>query len=305
MDANMLSNNVDILYDGSEGKSSSMATHMEDIKVIVSDAYCRKPFTQLDTLIDTKWKQEVTKNPRLYNGKKFRIDHVEMQKGGDPTLFVGLTDYKEFICVNQGDNVNDIFEYGKQEFGNKHACMGDAMGVSALTVTQDEYIIFIRRSHWVGEAKGLLDLPGGHAEPDEMAAKCNIPDLSNLSNIKGEEVRYEIFHSVLREARDEINLPEESLTWPLLLGVIRDYTVGGKPACSFLMRCSLSKEAVFDCYSKGGPEGDESSYLTFLHTDELLKDKSELLEEMLPQMASCATAGLYFYKKNILKSRNE
>ena len=71
-----------------------MATHMEDIKVIVSDAYCRKPFTKLDTLIDTKWKQEVTKNPRLYNGKKFRIDHVEMQKGGDPTLFVGLTDYK-------------------------------------------------------------------------------------------------------------------------------------------------------------------------------------------------------------------
>ena len=46
--------------------------------------------------------------------------------------------------------------------------MADTLGVGAVVVTSDQYIIFIKRSEHVGEFPNCLDVPGGHPEPSRV-----------------------------------------------------------------------------------------------------------------------------------------
>ena len=43
--------------------------------------------------------------------------------------------------------------------------LADPLGVAGVLVTSDGQVIFHRRNHWVAEAAGKLDVPGGHPEP--------------------------------------------------------------------------------------------------------------------------------------------
>jgi 8-oxo-dGTP pyrophosphatase MutT (NUDIX family) len=50
---------------------------------------------------------------------------------------------------------------------NEFDFTGSAIGVGAITITNDEFIVLIRRASWTGECANMIDRPGGHAEPDE------------------------------------------------------------------------------------------------------------------------------------------
>ena len=50
---------------------------------------------------------------------------------------------------------------------NQFDFTGSTLGIGAITVTNDGYIVLMRRASWTGEGAGKIDRPGGHPEPDE------------------------------------------------------------------------------------------------------------------------------------------
>ena len=44
--------------------------------------------------------------------------------------------------------------------------MSNCLGVGAISVTSDKFVILMKRAKWTGEAPGKIDRPGGHPEPD-------------------------------------------------------------------------------------------------------------------------------------------
>ena len=46
--------------------------------------------------------------------------------------------------------------------------MSNCMGVGAIALTNDDFVILMKRAAWTGEAPGKIDRPGGHPEPDEI-----------------------------------------------------------------------------------------------------------------------------------------
>ena len=50
---------------------------------------------------------------------------------------------------------------------NEFDFTSSAIGVGAIAITKDGFVVLIRRALWTGEAAGKIDRPGGHPEPDE------------------------------------------------------------------------------------------------------------------------------------------
>jgi len=58
----------------------------------------------------------------------------------------------------------------------------------------------------------------------------------DLSLFTEDSIRQEIFLSILNEIRDEVNLPLDTLTQPLLLGVALNTQSQLRPSAEFLVR---------------------------------------------------------------------
>jgi hypothetical protein len=65
--------------------------------------------------------------------------------------------------------------------------LASSLGNAGVVVTADSKIVCLTRTEAVGEAQGMVCLPGGHAEP------------SRLAELTAETVAHELFDSVLRE----------------------------------------------------------------------------------------------------------
>ncbi|KYO44186.1 nucleoside diphosphate-linked moiety X motif 22 [Alligator mississippiensis] len=158
----------------------------------------------------------------------------------------------------------------------RHACGGagqaflaDPLGVGALLATADGRLVLLRRSHHVAEAPGKLDVPGGHPEPQAVAG--GVPTASlRCEDLPPDLVVEEIFASVIKEIRDEVNLPPETLSPPRLLGLVRNETTAGRATAAFFVRCSLTAEETRERYEAGGAEAHESTAVVFVQAEELL-----------------------------------
>lgn len=138
---------------------------VDDIIVRISEQYNRKPHSTHDLTFDDTWKEICNQNSRLFNGTKFRYHGISFNNT-KPGIEIGVTDYKTFLCTNQSPSLNDLYEYGEKHYNNKQACLADPLAVNVIVETKDGFFVMIRRADWVGECKGMLDVPGGHAEPE-------------------------------------------------------------------------------------------------------------------------------------------
>lgn len=281
--------------------SSCGGTNDSSVKISLSHDFDRRSCGEdFEDEIEKTWALRKQKNPFLFNGSKFRLHGVSLVESKPVTLFLGLTCYKDYICTNMNNNHwNFLSDYGNREYANERACYSDALGVGSIVETSDNKLVFIRRSNQVYEDPGHLDTPGGHAEPSDVilqngkSSKGNLVDLDEMDE-KG--VVRELFHCIVREVRDEVNIPEESLNWPLLLGIHRNHRTGNKPGVCFRIRCMLSGEEIKQLYSKGGPEAYESSELLLVDIAEFQKGMSSsqvsnLFKDLTPGCKAC----LYFY----------
>ncbi|RMX37383.1 hypothetical protein pdam_00013801 [Pocillopora damicornis] len=243
----------------------------EDLAISLSHHYDRMAADdQFEASIEKTWTDLKEKNPFLFNGSKFRLHGVRNEAGDSVSLLLGQTCYRDYVCTNMNDkHWRFLRDYGKREYANEHACFSDALGVGSVVETSD-----IKKTN-------------------KQTVNKNVVDIEDMD---GKAVVYELFHSIVREVRDEVNIPEEYISWPLLTGIYRNHHTGQKPGACFRIRCSLKGEEIHEFYRKGGPEAYESSQLLLVDLAEFQRGMSsskvkELFKDFTPGCKAC----LYFY----------
>ncbi|XP_075795202.1 uridine diphosphate glucose pyrophosphatase NUDT22 isoform X2 [Pelodiscus sinensis] len=253
-----------------------------DVQAELSPAYDRRQLPGTQTWIDAVWEARCHHNPWLFNGSKFRLHSAQLE-GDSLTFRLGLTCYKDFLGTNRAGIARHLQQQGWQDFGDSQAYLAEPLGVGAMVHTSDDCFVFLRRSLKVGEAPGLIDIPGGHPEP--QAVMGDIPEESiRLEDLPRPLVVKEIFSSILREIRDEVNLPLPTLSQPVLLGIARNQTSAGRASAEFYVRCSLTSEQVKQRYEIGGPEAQESTGIIFVKREDVLtlEQTGEMWRELCP-----------------------
>lgn len=270
--------------------------HRGNLQVHFSQEYDRLPLPETDeALIDQVWAHRTTENPTIYNASKFRLHRVtaadepshDRQQQQVATWDIGLTCYKDFLGTNWSPKAADLRSLGLQLHGRPQAFMADPLGVGSLVLTSDGGIVLLKRSMNCAEAPGVLDIPGGHPEPDEILKRLGAGSLA--SSISGDDVVNELFDSALREIRDETNIPLSSLSEPAIMGVALNELSSGRPSCEFLVRCSLTSEAIIDLYKAGShAEADESTAIQAVPVEDVLcLDASPLWSQLAPSAKGC------------------
>jgi len=123
------------------------------------------------------------KNKNLHNGRLARLDSWSVENN-ILQLNLSITDYRTLLYSNQ--RIKRITE----KWGNKY--ISNALGISAVVITNDNFIILMRRSKLVGEYPDRIDVFGGHI------------DITHDNKLIG------IYHSMLTELEEELGvLPDE------------------------------------------------------------------------------------------------
>ncbi|OWF45666.1 nucleoside diphosphate-linked moiety X motif 22-like [Mizuhopecten yessoensis] len=263
----------------------------------LSPEFNKKNHDEFDVHIESIWEKRRLENPKLFNGTKFRLHSVSHESNGPgckTTFNLGITCYRDFISTNWAPNAEDILRKGEQDYNNTQAFMSDAMGVGALVQTTDNHVIFLKRSIHCGEAKGLWDIPGGHAEPQELVGDLPVENI-DVTKMDPVKVIEEMFDSIKREVIDEVNIPSSCLSEPELCGIARNTTAAGRPSVEFVIRCSLNSEEVKAKYHQGNQsEADESTSICLLPLETVIKMKSE--DEFWQNMAPSAKGCIILYR---------
>nr|XP_054367840.1 uridine diphosphate glucose pyrophosphatase NUDT22 isoform X3 [Mirounga angustirostris] len=175
----------------------------EQVRAELSPDHDRRPLPGGDEAIAAIWESRLRAQPWLFDAPKFRLHSAILaptgSQGPQLLLRLGLTSYRDFLGTNWASSASWLQQQGAADWGDKQAYLADPLGVGATLTTADNFLVFLRRSRQVAEAPGLVDVPGGHPEPQ---AVC--PGDSPLhKDLPGELVVHELFSSVLQEICDE------------------------------------------------------------------------------------------------------
>ncbi|XP_074087284.1 uridine diphosphate glucose pyrophosphatase NUDT22 [Macrotis lagotis] len=256
----------------------------EQVRAELSPAYDRRPLPGGEDSIIAAWKARRQTQPWLFNAPKFRLHSATLgpPDPGGPylTLRLGLTSYQDFLGTNWAATAGRLRCQGKADWGDAQAYLADPLGVGAVLGTLDGFLVFLRRSLRVAEAPGLVDVPGGHPEPQALFPG----ETPRHQDLAEELVVRELFSSILQEIRDEVNLPLSTLSRPLLLGIARNETSAGRASAEFSISCSLTSEQVKSFYLAGGLEAHESTDIIFMEVQRVrrLQEDSEAWAELCP-----------------------
>lgn len=229
------------------------------------------------SMIEENWEEATKSNNRTFNQSKFRLaSHWFDEETEMVVLNVGITDYKDHLGTNLSQKYRDQFYTGT---GDRFGRMSQAIAVGAWVVTTDNKVLLVETAPWKGEQACKVDRPGGHAEPDESLKGLQGGQYRDLTQ---DLVIEEIFESISKEVRDEVNLGLEVQKAPELLGVITNLERGGRSALEFLIELTISSEEVMSLYKMGGVEADESTNLFFLDLQDIKNNKIDLFSRFTP-----------------------
>jgi len=255
--------------------------------ILLNSKFNRQPLpSDLEENIGTIWDERRRTNPSLWNGSKFRLGGYE--QGEKNILHLGLTDYRDYLGTNWSPRVKELRELGIKHHENAQAHLSDPLGVAAFLVTRDNLVVLLCRSSLCAEAQNLFDCPGGHPEPAQIFGS-NLDIKTIPPHVDSSLVVSEIFNSILKEIRDEVNLPPSSLSAPLFLGVALNSTSAFRPAAQFYVQTTLMSEEVKALYSKATQaEANESTKIIFVAKEELLKGEEGLFwDQLAPNAKGC------------------
>lgn len=141
----------------------------DQVRAELSPAYDRRPLPGGDKAIAAAWESRLQAQPWLFDAPKFRLHSASLapadSQGPQLLLHLGLTSYRDFLGTNWASSAAWLRQQGAADWGNKQAYLADPLGVGAALATADDFLVFLRRSQQVAEAPGLVDVPGGHPEP--------------------------------------------------------------------------------------------------------------------------------------------
>ncbi|KAF6004344.1 nudix (nucleoside diphosphate linked moiety X)-type motif 22 [Cyanidiococcus yangmingshanensis] len=254
------------------GTSDSRLELVLDVD-LQSQRFARRqhPSAHTEASIESRWQEQAAVlGDRLWNASKFRLagihhicQHTSTVSIRTVYMQVGLTDYRAHQGTTLSPNALERFHSIEEDAPWCH--LANAIGNAGVLETHDGKIVCQRRSDKLGEASGLWVLPGGHPEP------MNLDHHLDLSSA----VRKEFFDAVIHEICDELNLDADTVSDPVLLGVVRR-KADWRPTYACWARTSLTADEVQDRWRQGGKDTAESTALQFLHSptdDELLPNK--------------------------------
>ncbi|XP_045710734.1 uridine diphosphate glucose pyrophosphatase NUDT22 isoform X4 [Phyllostomus hastatus] len=251
----------------------------QQVRAELSPAHDRRPLPGGDQAIAAVWESRLQAQPWIFDAPKFRLHSAFLEPTGSqgPQLLLrlGLTSYRDFLGTNWASSAAWLRQQGLADWGDKQAYLADPLGVGAALTTADDFLVFLRRSQRVAEAPGLVDVPGGHPEPQALC-----PGDSPLhKDLPGELVVHELFSSVLQEICDE--------ALPL-------YNVNNDKCLAYSPRCSLTSEQVRKHYMSGGPEAHESTGIIFVETQNVKRlQETEMWAELCPS----AKGAIFLYNQ--------
>lgn len=197
-----------------------------------------------------RWARAARRNPRLFNGGKFRFAGVDEADGGTALVRLGLTDYAEFQGTHSAEGCVRVFgEAGlARPFGNAVFCE-----------TADGFVPFLVRCAGVGEGAGRAVMPGGHPEPGEVAGVLD-----------GGSVARELLAAAVREVSEELFVGAGRLdaAGMAVLGIVsREEDL--KPIAAFALRVRATRAEVVRGYVEGNVAQEESVKLVMVRVGEV------------------------------------
>ena len=225
-------------------------------------------------MINRIWRERTKNNPRLFNQSKYRLASEYISGDGRVQLHVGITDYKDHVGTNLSDQVQRYLGEGEEKFNMMSQCIG----VGGWVVTTDNKVIMVETAGWKGEGACSVDRPGGHAEPEE-SLKHVITETgveSSYSDITNTLVTRELFESIQKEIRDELNISLVHQAAPELLGVVYNMNHGGRLTMDFLVMLDIDSKEVLTMYQDGGVEADESTALFFIDKEDIPNHEQDM-----------------------------
>jgi hypothetical protein len=181
----------------------------------------------------------------IFNGALARLDEWRLS---DDQLALRLcpSDYQTLLYSNH--HVDKIC----RQWGA--GCLSKILGISALLISSDSYLVFIKRSLEVGEFPGALDVFGGHID---VPANEESPD---------------VFTAMAQELQEEAGLAPEDYQLTVI-GLIES-TPNKKPELIFAAQSGLTAEAIEKKAKHARDRGEFSDIFT-------MPNKSERLFAML------------------------
>ncbi len=180
-----------------------------------------------------KFWQEFVK-PGMYNGKLARLSAWTI-KSDTLELELGVTDYCTQVYCNHH------LETVLQNWGENS--LSYALGISAVVETQDNDILLMKRSRYLGEYPGFVDVFGGHIE---IAADKSMPP--------------SIDDAMLTELNEELGI-EKQLLRIEPLGLVESLP-NRKPELVFFCQLNVSTKQVMDCVQHAQDRHEYTHILT-------------------------------------------
>lgn len=155
---------------------------------------------------------------RLFNGKLIRL--IESRADANTlTLVLGPTDYRDFL----GTNLYHLRDLA----ASSPPALADALGVSAVVVTRDGFLVLGRRSDRVHFHSGYLHPFGGMVEEADRRGAA-----------------FDVFGAILRELGEELGVRADEIAEIHLLGLVRDRAIR-QPELCFETTVALTREELF------------------------------------------------------------
>ena len=212
----------------------------ESLRVDYDRRHDRKPHRDDDENIGRAWLAATEKNPRIFDGSKFRLHRIALDAHGDVVIELGLTGYREYLGTNRlpAAALRQLEADGQADHANPRAHLSDALGCETVLLTADDQVVLLRRSSSVATHGGLHNGPSGHPEPARCGA--GVEGAGAQGAAAAAAVVHELYDSVLQETHEETAVPRDALSQPQLIGCMADAV--GKPDLLFLTRTSLDAD---------------------------------------------------------------
>ncbi|KAF1327356.1 hypothetical protein FI667_g7604, partial [Globisporangium splendens] len=296
--------------------ASSGPFRLEQVRIRLTPEANRHvhPRTAIESAIDTVWREYKERSPRLFNATKFRLQsYQEIASGGDGhaspsnaqtkllTLEWGITDYKTYLGTCCSTNVTQLLADGKKltANGDEFAFVSRKVGVAAVVETSDGKIALIKRSNSVGVYQDMFDTPGGHPEPSHIGLTADVLEALQCDGKRAERgamesaAVQEFFTSIVNEVHEEINLSDDQIRPPLLLGVVlqadaatpsfNSHFVFLSLCVAFHIKAKCSSEELLALYLAGPKDKFESSKLVLIDAEAVLMENDlSFLDRLTP-----------------------
>lgn len=143
------------------------------------------------------WEKRLIEHPAFFNGALCRLESYK-DRPDSFVLHLSRTCYRDQIFCNE--HTQEILQnYGEQ-------ALVRALGISVVIETADGFLPLMKRSEWLGEGAGLIDVFGGHVHPEEHS-RDGVP---------------EVFHAIADEIYTELALSSEECGEFVCIGLLEN-----------------------------------------------------------------------------------